>query len=113
MYVFRNVIYKTLFDDKSKVLPDYVRKPDFLCVQLRLWGLIALFGLGPICVFITICEQRGVKKAVRTILRQSELESDVMDTAHLPKTVTRGNITGFRVYLLLHATHGGLQIAPE
>ncbi|CAD7961231.1 unnamed protein product [Amoebophrya sp. A120] len=51
LFAFRNIIYKSFFDHKSKV--DFGSlKPEILCNHFRLVGLFALIGLGPICVFV-------------------------------------------------------------
>ena len=51
MFAFRNIVYKTFFDHRSKVDPGTL-KPEILCNHFRIIGLIALVGLGPICVFV-------------------------------------------------------------
>lgn len=33
---------------------NFVKNPDLLCIQLRLWGIISIVGLAPICVFVFV-----------------------------------------------------------
>ena len=54
MYILRNLIFRKIYDQKGKLKTDYLSKPDSLCRTFRLFGMVCLFGLGPICIFVSV-----------------------------------------------------------